>query len=190
LTGDRPSPSTRISTERSIRRTLWLLAAAFVLHELEEWQIVSWYQANFQPPPEFDDREARTLLILFAFLGFSFTALCNRLLGLRAALFALLPLFLTIVFGNALAHVFWLFYFTSYAPGVVTSAFLVVPLTLHLARDVLRERLVPAPYVWLLLALAALQPVGAAAAGRTLSEGQLAFQRLGAQLANRLWGGA
>ena len=170
-----------------IRRVLWLIGLAFVLHEAEEWNLVSWLQAHFEPSPQFTDREARTLLVLFALLGISFTALSIRLLSLRAALFALLPLFIAVVFGNALTHIFWLFYFQTYAPGVLTSAFLLVPLTLCLIRGVLRERLVPAVYVWFLLALSLLQPLGAAAAGSTLSGPQLALQQFGARLAGWLW---
>ncbi len=171
-----------------IRRVLWLIGLAFVLHEAEEWNLVSWFHDNFEPPPQFTNREARTLLALFALLGISFTALSIRLLSLRAALFALLPLFVAVVLGNALTHIFWLFYFQSYAPGVLTSTFLLVPLTLYLVRGVLQERLVPSAYVWLLLGLALLQPVAAAAAGSTLSGPQLAFQRLCARLAGWLWG--
>jgi hypothetical protein len=118
----------------------------------------------------------------------SFTALSIQLLSLRAALFVLLPLFIAVVLGNALTHIFWLFYFQNYAPGVLTSIFLLVPLTLYLIRGVLQERLVPSAYVWLLLGLALLQPVAAASAGSTLSGPQLAFQRLGARLAGWLWG--
>ena len=171
-----------------IRRILWLLGLAFVLHEAEEWNLVSWFELNFEPSPQFTDREARTLLAIVALLGISFTALSIRLLNLRAAVFALLPLFVAVVLGNALTHIFWLFYFQTYAPGVVTSAFLLVPLTLQLIRGVLQERLVPSGYVWLMVALALLQPVAAAAAGNTLSGPQLAFQRLGGRLAGWLWG--
>jgi hypothetical protein len=169
-----------------IRRALWLIGLAFVLHEAEEWNLVSWFQANFEPPPQLTDLEARTFLALFALLGISFTALSIRLLSLRAALFVLLPLFVAVVLGNALTHIFWLFYFQTYAPGVLTSAFLLVPLTLYLVRGVLQERLVSSVYVWLLLGLALLQPVAAAAAGGVLSGSQLAFQRLGARLAGWL----
>ena len=123
-----------------------------------------------------------------AVLGISFTALSVRLLSLRAALLALLPLFVAVVFGNALTHIFWLCYFQTYAPGVLTSALLLVPLTLYLIRGVLQERLVSSTYVWSLLGLALLQPVAAAAAGGTLSGPQLAFQRLGARFAGWLWG--
>jgi len=112
-----------------LRPVLWLLAISFALHEAEEWNIVAWQRANFTPLPEFDEFGARVLLVLFALLGVGFTALSLTLLSPRGALFALLPLFVAIVLGNALTHVVWLFAFGSYAPGVVTSAALLAPLS-------------------------------------------------------------
>ena len=173
-----------------IRNLLWLLGVSFALHEAEEWNLVSWERANFTPPPQFNDLAVRTLLVLFALLGLSFTALSIRLLSPRGALIALLPLFVTVVLGNALTHIFWLFYFRTYAPGVVTSGLLLVPLTFYLVHRVLQERLVPRAYVWALLGLALLQPLGAAAAGASLSGSQLALQRLGMRLSQWLWGAA
>lgn len=172
----------------SIRHILWLLAVSFVLHEAEEWNLVAWERVHFEPPPQISELAVRTLLVLFAFLGFSFTALSLRLLSLRSTLIALLPLYVAVVLGNALTHIFWLFFFRAYAPGVVTSALLLVPLTVSLVHRVLRERLVPRAYVFGLLALAALQPLGAAAAGASLSGSQLTLQRLGMRLAQWLWG--
>jgi hypothetical protein len=173
---------------RPIRRLLWLFAAAFVLHEAEEWNLVAWERATFTPSPRFSDAGARTLLVLFSALAVAFTALCLRALSLRAALFALLPLYLTVVFGNALTHIAWLVSFGAYAPGVVTSALLLLPLTFALAQRVLQERAVPAAYVFVLLLLALAQPIGALRGGRTLSGSQLAAQEFGERLARALWG--
>lgn len=173
-----------------VRSLLWLLAFSFALHEAEEWNLVSWQQANFTPRPQFDDLAVRTLLVLFTLLALSFTAVCIRFLSLRGALIALLPLFLAVVLGNALTHLFWVCYFRGYAPGAVTSGLLLLPLTLHLAQRVLRERLVPRAYVWSLLGLAVLQPLGAVIAGASLTGSQLAVQRLGMRLSQWLWGSA
>ena len=173
-----------------IRHLLGLLGVSFALHEAEEWNIVSWEQATFDPPPQFNDLAARTLLVLFALLGVSFTALSIRFLSLRGAVIALLPLFVAVVLGNALTHIVWLFYFRTYAPGVVTSAILLVPLTVYLSHRVFQERLVPRAYLWALLGLALLQPFGAIAAGSSLSGSQLALQRLGMRLSQWLWGAA
>ncbi len=166
------------------------LALAFVLHEAEEWNLVAWFEAHFTPAPGFTDRGARTLLVLFSVLAVAFTGLCLRVLSPRGARLALLPFYLGIVAGNALTHVFWLVSFRSYAPGVVTSALLVLPLTALLVTRVLRERLVPAAYVGVWLAIALAQPLGAAWAGDALLPGQIAFQELGESLATRLFGPA
>ena len=94
----------------STRHLLWLLAASFALHELEEWNIVAWEHAHFTPPPQFDELAARTLLVLSGFCS------CRALVGIAAP-----------------------------------------------------------------------QPLGAAAAGSSLSDSQLGLQRLGMRLSQWLW---
>jgi hypothetical protein len=174
----------RVPEPRSddLRRVLWLLAISFALHEAEEWNIVAWQRATFTPAPEFDELGARVLLVLFALLGVGFTAAALTLLRMREALFALLPLFVAVVLGNALTHVGWQLAFGGYAPGVVTSAVLLVPLTAHLVYRVLRERLVRACSRCSIACSADRR----LAAGRTLSAPQLALQRLGARAAASL----
>lgn len=174
----------------STRRLFWVLGASFALHEAEEWNLVAWERVTFAPPPRFDDVAARTLLVLFASLGLAFTAASLWLLDGRRAAMALLPLFVGVVLGNALTHVFWLLRFHAYAPGVATSALLLIPLTLLLVRRVLRERLAPRAHVFALVALSLLQPLGAALSGGSLSEPQLALQRLAMRFSEWLWGTA
>ena len=72
----------------------------------------------------------------------------------------------------------------------MTSALLLVPLCGWLVYRVLAERLAPRGYVLVLLAIAMLQPLGAAAAGSSLSDAQLALQGLAVRLAEWLWGAA
>ena len=72
----------------------------------------------------------------------------------------------------------------------MTSALLLVPLTTYLVLRVVQERLVPRAYVWALLGLALVQPLGALAAGSSLSGSQLGLQRLGMRLSQWLWGAA
>jgi hypothetical protein len=172
----------------SLRRLFWLLGVAFVLHELEEWNLGAWERSHFSPPPEISDRDLRTLLVLFAALGLGFTALALRFLPPRAATLSLLALFVAVVFGNALTHLFWLFQFGGYGPGAATVGLLLLPLTLALLSRVIRERAAPRAYAIALIALALLQPIGAAAGGSTLSGSQLALQNLGAGLGRWLWG--
>ena len=172
-----------MASRPSVRTILWLIGIGFVLHEAEEWNLVSWLAANFEPAPGFSDRDARTLLVLFALLGIFFTAISLHFLSLRASLLALLPLFVAVVFGNALTHIVWFLSFGGgYAPGVVTAALLIVPLVIYLLIRVIRERLVSPLFVLPLLVAAILQPIGAALAGRSLSGWQVALQHFGSGL--------
>lgn len=170
-----------------IRTLLWLIGLSFVLHEAEEWNLVSWLEIHFEPAPHFTDCEARSLLALFALLGILFTAFSIWLLSLRTAVVVLIPLFVGVVLGNALTHIFWFFYFEAYVPGLLTSVFLLLPLILYLVYRVLEERLVSPAYVGFLLVFALLQPIAAAASGSTLSNPQLALQRFGGQFAEWVW---
>lgn len=38
-----------MASKPSIRTILWLISVAFVLHEAEDWNLVSWLAANFEP---------------------------------------------------------------------------------------------------------------------------------------------
>ena len=163
-----------------------MLAATFALHEAEEWQLVAWLELHFTPAPGFSDLGARTLLVLFAAFAVSFTALSLRFLSDRAAVLALLPLYLSVVLGNALTHLFWVAYFGAYAPGAVTSLVL-VPLAIWVARLCHRERLAPPIYIWGLLGSSLLQPLGAARAGSSLSAMQIWLQGFGDRLSALLW---
>lgn len=175
-----------VPPEIEIRRTLWLFVAAFALHEAEEWNLVSWLNAHFTPSAAFNDFEARVLLAAITVLGVGFAAAVISAFTLRNAVRILLPVFVAPIIANALTHVFWLVYFWSYAPGVVTALLLLIPLGGFLAIRAVRHQFLPAAAAWCLAALALIPPVGAAFAGSTMSEPQLELQRLGARLASWL----
>jgi uncharacterized membrane protein YfcA len=71
----------------------------------------------------------------------------RRLRSDHATAMALLPFFVVLVFGNNLQHVYWTAAFRSYAPGVVTSALLGIPLTILVSRQAVRRGLVSRRYV-------------------------------------------
>jgi hypothetical protein len=173
-----------------LRRLVWLLPVAFGLHEAEEWNIVPWFQLHFVPRTELTDLGARTLLVAFTLAAFLYTGIASLLPTARGMLLAVLPLYVLVAFGNALTHVFWWVYFGAYAPGVLSAAFLVAPLTVYVSWRAVRERLVPAAYVGALYLLALVPLLGVARAGHTLTAEQLALHRLATRLATWLWGAA
>lgn len=167
---------------------MWLLPAAFALHEAEEWNIASWFRLHFTPRTEISDAGVRTLLVAFSLGAFLLTWLASRLPTLRGTLNVVLPFYVVVAVGNAMVHVFWWVSFGSYAPGVVTAALLVTPATLWVTLRALREGLVSGAWVGVLYLLAALPLVSVARAGATLTPGQLALHRLAARLGAWLWG--
>jgi hypothetical protein len=184
-------PSTaRLEGSVGWARLLWVLPLAFAAHELEEWNIAPWLRANFTPATELTDLAARTLLVAFALAALAYTGAVSLLASLRARLWLLLPLFVVVALGNAVQHVYWAASQGAYAPGVITSAFAVVPAVAYVSLRAVRERLLPAWYVGLLHLLALLPVLVAARLGRTLSPEQLALHRTAVRLAAWLWGSA
>jgi hypothetical protein len=174
--------------ERELRRLLWLLPAAFALHEAEEWNLASWFRLHFTPQTNLSDAGVRTLLVAFSLGAFLLTALAQRLPTLRGTLHVVLAFFVVVAVGNAMVHVFWSLYFGGYAPGVLTAALLVTPATLWVSLRSLQAGLVSRAFLGVLYLLAALPLVSVARAGATLTPGQLALHRLAARLGAWLWG--
>jgi hypothetical protein len=172
-----------------LRRLVWLLPLAFALHEVEEWNIVAWFQLHFTPRTELTDAGARTLLVAFSFGAFAYTGLAS-LLPTRRMLLAVLGFFIVAGVGNALAHVFWWLHFGAYAPGVATAGLLVIPLTAWISLRAVREEQVSAWIVAALYLLALVPLAGVARAGARLSAEQIALHALGARLGAWLWGPA
>ena len=70
---------------------------------------------------------------------------------------------------NALQHVYWLVAFWDYAPGVITSVFLLIPVVLLLGVVAERQGLLPAWYEWFLIVLVVLSLVQTMLSGHRLS---------------------
>ena len=60
------------------RRVIWILPIGWALHEMEEWNIISWYQRHFVNPPEMTPLSVLTLLAYSALAGFVWTFILNN----------------------------------------------------------------------------------------------------------------
>jgi len=127
-------------------RLVWLLPAAFALHEIEEWNILTWYRQHYGDLPETTDRTVRMGLFAYVSIGLLWTVVALRVRSRREAAFALLPLSLFLL-TNAFQHVYWAAHLAAYDPGLVTAVTLLVPVTGVLIWSALRQRLVPTWYV-------------------------------------------
>lgn len=131
---------------------LWLFAIAFALHEAEEWNIVDWYHRNWVDLPPITHKDARAWLVFISIVGFVLCAAATLPGNPAIAAWTLFPA-IALVFQNALQHVYWLFYFREYAPGIITSVLLLIPLGSYLAARAIQRNYIP---VWYVVVLAIL----------------------------------
>lgn len=169
----------------SFLTAIWLLPFAVALHEAEEWNILPWYQRNFVNLPAKTNTSIRTFLVAFTLFGFLFTAFATLPRDPKIAAFVILP-FVAGACLNALQHLFYTVYFKQYAPGVVTSVFLYLPLSGYLTFRALEENLVPVGYVLLLAILVAIALIQTIQAGNTFTPMFHAISRLGMALSKWL----
>ena len=169
------------------RDLAWLLPVAFGLHELEEWNIVAWYQRYWTnvDPALVNQRNSWTWLAFASLLGFAWTLMASRFRS-PAIMFHILLVFFISVFGHCLLHVYWLFSLGVYAPGVVTSIILIMPITAYVTLRAIRDRLVSSVYAAILFALTLFPVVSAVRLDNRLPDGGIPFLRFSSWLADLL----
>ena len=137
------------------RKAVWLLPLCWTLHEAEEWNIMDWFQRYWVNVPEITSVEMRTGLVFMSLIGVIGTACTLVLRSPRVTALLALPFFAVLALGNALQHVYWVFAFQAYSPGVVTSVLLVIPGIVYLTLRAVRDHLIPRWYAALIFLPAA-----------------------------------
>ena len=125
---------------------IWFLAVAYAFHEAEEWNILEWHERNFGDMPAHTTTGIRTFLVFASVVMLIWAGLATVWGNPKVATFLFLPA-AAVAFQNGLQHVYWLFAFREYAPGVVTSVLVVIPATICLVVEGVRRAYVPAWYV-------------------------------------------
>jgi hypothetical protein len=126
---------------------IWLFPFALALLEAEEWNIFAWYQRNFIGlPPERTRTTIRFFLVFLSILGFIWTAIAFSWENPTKTAMILFPL-VALILQNILQHVYWQILFRQYAPGIITSIFLLVPLVFGFLYWVLTKSNVPVWYI-------------------------------------------
>lgn len=131
---------------------LWIFTAAFALHEVEEWNILRWYQHSYVDLPPSTNKAVRAWIVFAVLVGFVWCAAATLPGSPVFAACVFLPA-IAVAVQNALQHVYWLFYFKQYAPGIITAVFCLIPSGIYLAIRAIGENLVPVWYVGILLLL-------------------------------------
>jgi hypothetical protein len=170
-------PSIDEDARVTLVRSLWLVAAAMTVHELEEWNIASWGARNFENHTGIS-QEAIWIGIVFITVVFvSWIFLATRLRSPLAISLAALPAVALVAVGNSVQHITWAFLFGEYAPGVVSAVLLVLPASgLAMWNMLQQSRLLAIPMV-ACVALWVASSVQIVDAGHVLQPFQLVLQR-------------
>ncbi len=107
-------------SELNINNAMWIIPFIFFLHEMEEWNILSWYHSTYNPPPQSTNLSCRIWLFIISIWFYFMTVIAHIIPNQYISTGILLFL---IVFSsfNGIQHIFWLFAFKKYAPGVIFS---------------------------------------------------------------------
>jgi len=167
-------------------RLLWLFPIAWALHEAEEWNIMKWYHRNYTDLPPATDRSARTWIVFVSLVGFIWCGVAVLPGNRSFAAFVFLPA-MAIALQNALQHVFWLFYFKQYAPGVITSVLLLIPIGSYIAVRAVQRGYAPIWYVGLWIVMMAPGLVQTVRAGNEMTSPVRAIHRLGMALSEKIF---
>jgi Protein of unknown function with HXXEE motif len=130
------------------RQVVWLLPIAISIHEIEELasNVDAWTRRYFIDPGFFGQIDWEVLSIGLGFVitqVWLVTVIARIPRNPRLVAFLVLPLFVILGLANALEHIFWLFYFRAYSPGIISAVCLIIPAVVFVVFKAVRERLVP-----------------------------------------------
>lgn len=172
------------------QKAVWILPCVWGLHEAEEWNILAWFHRYWVNVPPLTEVDLWTWLVFITFAGFAWTFLVVIPKNPRLAAAIVLPFFTVIAFGNALQHVYFVFKFGDYAPGVVTALLLLIPSVLYLTRLALLDGLIPWWYALLIYLPVIPQLVLVIGSGNEVPPLIHALGRFSARLARMIFGGS
>jgi hypothetical protein len=108
-----------------------------------------WYRRNFVDVLQMSDKATHIGLLFVGLTSFLWTAAAT-IFGNPAIAASAMLFHIASVFQNALQHIYWLFRFKQYAPGVITSVLLLAPLSIYLSARAVIENYTPAWFIILL----------------------------------------
>ena len=159
----------------------------FMLHEAEEWDILPWhrkFQSNI--PANVSSLDLRTILVFLSllFLAYTYVSLIPKNKKINSYL--LLP-FITLICYNGIVHLYWSFYFTTYAPGMIFGFFMGAPFAVLIIYRTLKEKLVSKWYALIFIFLSTVLFVQAVMMGDRIENGLLNAMLFSKKLADWLW---
>ena len=164
---------------------LRIFVIAFAIHELEEWNILRWYQRNYVDIPPSTNKAVRVWIAFVVLVGFIWCAVATLPGNPVFAAYVFLPA-IALAMQNAFQHVFWLFYFRQYAPGIITSIFCLIPFGIYLIIRAVGQNFVSIWYVGFLMLLLIPGLIQTVQAKNRMTQQIRAIHHLGIKLAGLL----
>ena len=105
----------------------WIFWFFFVIHELEEWNIIKFEEKNFKGlPDKATARSSRLWILVICIIGLIWVSAAALTGNPVTAVYIFLPVVILVML-NAVQHVFWTIYFREYAPGLISAVLLILP---------------------------------------------------------------
>jgi len=99
---------------------IWAIPIILFIHEIEEWNILSWYKAHFVNLPKSTNTSVRIHIIVFGIIEFLLTIIAYH--SHNIIIFSILIIFLFgFIFTNTIQHILITFISKSYMPGLITA---------------------------------------------------------------------
>jgi hypothetical protein len=168
-------------------KAMWLFPVAFAIHEAEEWNIMKWYYRNYTNLPPSSNRGARTWIIFVSLIGFIWCGIAVLSGNPTVAAFVFLPA-IAFAIQNSFQHIIWTFYFKQYAPGIITSIFLLIPIGSYLIIRAIQHGYVPIWYATIWSVFIVIGLVQTIRAGNQMTPPIRAIHHLGNKLSDMIFG--
>lgn len=110
-----------ILNEMNLKTIMWIIPIIFFIHEMEEWNILDWYQSTYEIPPPSTKLSCRLWLWGISLCGFLISTIAYAIPNesISAMIILILIVFTTL---NGLQHIYWTITFQKYAPGLIGSS--------------------------------------------------------------------
>jgi hypothetical protein len=177
----------QLTVSIDIRTLFKVFPFVFMLHELEEWNILPWhklYQSNI--PADVTSMDVRTLFIFLILLFFAYTSISLISKNKRINSYLLLP-FIALMCYNGIVHIYWTFYFKTYAPGLIFGFIIGVPFAIFIIYRILKEKLVSKFYALLFIILCIVLFIQTVIIGNKIETGLVNAMLFSKKLADWLW---
>jgi hypothetical protein len=167
-------------------KSVRIVPFVFALHEFEEWNILSWHRRYQSNIPDVSDIDLRTIFLILIIIVFLFFYFAQRFKNKNISAYFLFPVLSLFVY-NGLVHLYWSFYFSSYAPGLIFGFFVGVPLISMIIYRMMSEKLISRWYAASCAAVFLFMFINVILMGDRLESGIVHAMILGRSLATLIW---